>query len=242
MKGMGSWVKTILFLIGSALLTHFFPSSFFRNLDTMVHEFGHAIVTLALSGKVMYIELYSDHSGITYSTITKSWSVLPISLAGYMTASLFAWYLFSAYSKGRQKLGLQIITLLAIISLALFVRNAFGISWLIGFIILNLFMMIIGKIGWIRDFYYLLLAFLCLEESVFGPISLVLYAWTDPGKAGDATNLSQYSGVPAIVWAAVFTIFALWCAKQAVQAFLGRNKRSKAKAVQASPPYYRDRS
>lgn len=37
---MSNWVKTILFLIGSALLTHWIPSSFFRNLDTMVHEFG----------------------------------------------------------------------------------------------------------------------------------------------------------------------------------------------------------
>jgi hypothetical protein len=234
---MSSWVKTILFLIGSALLTHLIPSSFFRNLDTMVHEFGHAIVTLVLSGKVMSIELYADHSGVTYSTITKSWSIVPIALAGYMTASLFAWYLFSAYAKGWQRLGLQIITLLAVLSLVLFVRNAFGISWLIGFIVLNVLVLAFtGK--WIRDFYYLLLAFLCLEESVFGPISLVLYAWKDASKAGDATNLSVYTGVPAIFWAVVFTLFALWCAKRAVQAFLGRSKNSKA--VRTPSALYRD--
>jgi hypothetical protein len=235
---MSNWLKTILFLIGSAMLTHLFPSSFFRNLDTMIHEFGHAVMTLALSGKVQYINLYSDHSGVTISAITKSWSVIPISLAGYMTAALFAWYLFSAYSRGRQRLGLQVITLFAILSLVLFVRNAFGITWLIGFIALNLVMMLLGKIGWIRDFYYLLLAFLCLEESVFGPVSLMMIAWSDPSHAGDAANLSRATGIPALFWAIVFTIFALWCAKHAVQAFLGRSKR--AKAVRASSPYYQD--
>jgi hypothetical protein len=237
---MGNWLKTIGFLIACAVLTNFVPfSSFFRNLDTMIHEFGHAIVTLALSGKVMYIELYSDHSGVTYSSITKSWSVIPVSLAGYMIASLFSWYLFSAYAKGRQRWGLQVITILAVLSLVLFVRNGFGLTWLAGFIGLNLLMMIIGKILWIRNFYYLLLAFLCLEESVSGAFSLMIYAFLDPQKAGDATNLSQATGVPALFWAAAFTCFALWCAKNAVQAFLGRHKR--AKAVQASPPYYRER-
>jgi hypothetical protein len=235
---MSNWLKTILFLIGSAMLTHLLPTSFFRNLDTMIHEFGHAIMTLAFSGKVMYIELYSNHSGVTYSTIANSWAVVPVSLAGYMLASLFAWYLFSAYAKGRQKLGLQIITILAVLSLVLFVRNQFGITWLIGFILLNLFMMIVGKIAWIRNFYYLLLAFLCLEESVFGPFSLILYALSDPKKAGDATNLSQFTGIPSILWAALFTLFALWCAKRAVQAFLGRNKR--VRPVRATTPYYQE--
>jgi hypothetical protein len=235
---MSNWVKTILFLIGSAMLTHLLPTSFFRNLDTMIHEFGHAIMTLVFSGQVMYIELYANHSGVTYSTIANSWAVIPVALAGYMMASLFSWYLFSAYAKGRQRLGLQIITLLAVLSLVLFVRNQFGIMWLIGFILLNLFMMIIGKIAWIGNFYYLLLAFLCLEESVFGPFSLILYALSDPNKAGDATNLSQFTGVPSILWAVVFTLFALWCAKRAVQAFLGRNKR--ARPARAATAYYQD--
>jgi hypothetical protein len=234
---MSSWVKTILFLIGSALLTHLIPSSLFRNLDTMVHEFGHAIVTLLLSGKVMFIELHADHSGVTYSTITKSWSILPISLAGYMTASLFAWYLFSAYAKGKQRMGLQVITLLAVLSLILFVRNVFGITWLVGFIALNVLVLAFsGK--WIRDFYYLLLAFLCLEESVFGPLSLVLYAVNNPSQAGDATNLSRNTALPAIFWAVLFTLFALWCAKGAVQAFLGRSKS--AKAARTHSAMYRD--
>ncbi|TBL69840.1 M50 family metallopeptidase [Paenibacillus thalictri] len=221
---MSNWLKTILFLLGSAFLTHFIPfSSFFRNLDTMVHEFGHAVVTLALSGKVMYIELYGDHSGVTYSSVSSSWSLIPISLAGYMTASLFAVFLFHSYAKGKQRLGLQIMTLIALISLILFVRNQFGMLWLIGFIILNVLVLAFGA-KWIRNFYYLLLSFLTLEESVFGALSLVLYASTNPAKAGDASNLSRMTGIPSIAWAVLFSLFALWCAKLAIQAFAGTRK------------------
>ncbi|GFZ94614.1 hypothetical protein GCM10008018_46220 [Paenibacillus marchantiophytorum] len=236
---MSNWVKTILFLVGSALLTHWIPSSFFRNLDTMVHEFGHAVVTLALSGKVMYIELYADHSGVTYSSISKSWALIPVSLAGYMTASVFAWFLFSAYAKGKQRLGLQVMIALSGLSLALFVRNGFGIMFLIGFMALTIIVLALAP-KWLRDFYYLLMAFLCLEESVFGPLSLVLYAWQNSRAAGDASNLANHTGIPAIAWALFFTLFALWCAKRAVQAFLGRSRGVRASNRQTPASAYRD--
>ncbi|MEW9702272.1 M50 family metallopeptidase [Paenibacillus sp. SI8] len=238
---MSNWLKTILFIIGSAVLTHMplIPSSFFRNLDTMVHEFGHAVMTLALSGKVMYIELYANHSGVTYSSMAKSWAILPVSLAGYFTASSFAWFLFSAYARGQQRIGLQVMTVLAVLSLILFVRNMFGVTWLIGFIVLTIIVLALTP-KWLRDFYYLLIAFICLEESVFGPFSLMIYAIQSSRSAGDATNLALQTGVPAIVWAAIFTLFALWCAKQAVQAFLGRKKGARASKSQTPASSYRE--
>ncbi|MDD9270897.1 M50 family metallopeptidase [Paenibacillus sp. GCM10023248] len=238
---MSNWVKTILFLIGSALLTHWIPSSFFRNLDTMVHEFGHAVMTLALSGQVQRIELYANHSGVTLSAISqaRSWSIIPVALAGYMTASLFAWFLFSAFAKGRQHIGFMVMIAISAVSLALFVRNGFGMLFLIGFIGLTGVMMAV-PFKWMRDFYYLLLAFLCLEESVFGPITLVQLAWMNARQAGDATNLALHTGIPAMAWAIMFTLFALWCAKQAVQAFLGRGRRARSMGRPAPSTTYRE--
>ncbi|MNI04817.1 hypothetical protein D3C73_577530 [compost metagenome] len=181
----------------------------------------------------MYIELYANHSGVTLSTITKSWSIIPIALSGYVTASLFALFLFFAYSKGRQRLGLQVTTLLAVLSLVLFVRNGFGIMWLLGFITLTVVMITLAP-KWLKDFYYLLLAFICLEESVFGSISLVIYALQDPAQAGDATNLSLHTSIPSLIWALGFSLFSLWCAKRSVQAFLKRSKRP-ASSISARP-------
>ncbi|MDT2192235.1 M50 family metallopeptidase [Paenibacillus larvae] len=110
---------------------------FFRNVDTMIHETGHAVVTLLLSGKVNYIELFQNHGGVTYSVVVGSWKMIPIALAGYVTASLFAVFMFYAQSQGKQRLGLQVITVVALLDLLLFVRNGFGIAWLFGLIALN---------------------------------------------------------------------------------------------------------
>ncbi|WP_409343959.1 M50 family metallopeptidase [Paenibacillus sp. MBLB4367] len=223
---MGKWMLTILILIGSALLTHFLPfSDFFRNLDTMIHESGHALTTLLLQGSVMEIELYVDHSGVTRSAVSQPWAIIPIALSGYMMASLFAWLLFVLYAKGKHKAGLITMAALAAVTLVLFVRNEFGVLWLLGFLVFTVLVILFGGNNVIGKWVFLIIAFLTLEESVFGPFSLVYYALNRPGGAGDATILSGATPLPAIVWAVWFTLFALWCAKQAITAFLGGKRK-----------------
>lgn len=241
---MSKWVITILFLIGSAILNHWIPfSSFFRNVDTMVHEFGHAIITLLLSGRVLYIYLFENHSGVTYSYITADWRLIPVALVGYLTASLFAVFLFYMHRQGKQRWGLAVTTGIAAVSLVLFVRNEFGVYWLIGFIIVNVIAWLIPA-SWLRSFYYLIVAFISLEESVVGPIGLIMASLNNPEKAGDATSLYEVTGFPPIVWAVVFTLFSLWCAKAAIGYFLGaRRERRRWKAntrrrQQQVPTYY----
>lgn len=227
---MSRWMTTILFLVGSAILTHWIPfSSFFRNVDTMVHELGHAVTTLLLSGKVLYIQLYSNHSGVTYSFIERGWKTIPLGLSGYITASLFAAFLFTMYGKGKLTVGYAAMTLLAVLSLAFFVNNTFGVLWLIGFIIVNGIAMFLPFES-IRKFYYLLVSFICLEESVMGPINLIVLSLSGPGRAGDATGLSRSTGVPAIVWAIVFLFIALLCARKAIASFIGKSRSGRARS------------
>lgn len=215
---MNKWLTTLLFLAGSALLTRLIPfSSLFRNLDTMFHEFGHALVTLLLSGSVLRIELYADHSGVTYSAIAAGGRAILVSLAGYLLASLFSLLLFYLYSKGRYVWGLMLATGVALIMLLLYVRGGFGMIWLSGFIALNIVMMFVWpKAG---KYYYLFLAFLTLEESVMGALFLVKAAAFTPSMAGDAANLARLTPLPAIVWALLFFLFALLCAKWALGFF-----------------------
>ncbi|MCG7379714.1 M50 family metallopeptidase [Paenibacillus sp. ACRSA] len=222
---MNKWLKTILFLIVSVFLTRFIPfSSLFRNLDTMIHEFGHAVATLLLSGKVLRIELYADHSGVTYSTMLTPGRSIIVSLAGYISASLFAWLLFYLYRKGRHMWGLGIITAIALVSLLLYVRGEFGMLWLTGFIALNVVIMIFG--AKIVKFYYLFLAFLTLEESVLTAMYVGLLSWTQPSRAGDAANLAQQTFMPAMFWGTLFALFALWCAKGALALFFRKESNS----------------
>nr|WP_260871009.1 M50 family metallopeptidase [Paenibacillus xylanexedens] len=227
MTRLNKWVKTILFLLGSVFLTRFIPfSSLFRNLDTMIHEFGHALMTLLLSGKVLRIELYADHSGVTYSSMLTPGRSILVSLAGYISASLFAWLLFYLYRKGLHMWGLGIMTAVALVSLLLYVRGEFGMLWLTGFIVLNVVIMIFG--AKIVKFYYLILAFLTLEESVVSAVYVGLMSWTQPSRAGDAANLAQQTFLPALFWGTLFALFALWCANRALTLFFRKESTSRA--------------
>ncbi|NGZ74913.1 M50 family metallopeptidase [Saccharibacillus alkalitolerans] len=215
---MPKWAKTVLYLLAAAVLTRLIPfSSLFRNLDTMIHEFGHAVVALATSGRVSQIDLNADHSGVTYVTTYSTWSSIVVSLAGYMSASLFAVLMFYGYYKRQQKQGLILMTAVALIMLILYVHQGFGVVWLIGFIAVNAVMYFIWEPA--RNFYYLLLCFLTLEESVISPLYLVWASVTSPRAAGDAALLARETFVPAIGWSILFVAFSLLCANWAIRLF-----------------------
>ncbi len=220
---MNNWWKLILLLIGSAVLTRLIPfSSLFRNLDTMIHEFSHALVTLLTSGRVSRIELNADHSGVTYSMMTSAWSALPIGLAGYMGSSIFVVWLFYLYHKRQQRVGIIVTATIALIMLILYVHQGFGVCWLIGFIIVSILMLISPE--WLRNGYFLLIMFLTLEESVVSSLTILLMSVTSPGAAGDAAGLARQFFLPPIVWGVWFAVFAIWCGSKAARLFLLERK------------------
>jgi len=212
---MSSWVKMAAFVMITAMLTRLVPfSEYFRNVYTLVHEMAHAVMTLILSGSVLYIELYADQSGVTHSMIQPGWRSILISLAGYTGASLFAWLLFRLLASRRDRTGLILVAALAALGLLLFVRNGYGIIWCSGFAGVTLAICLLAP-GWLRVFYASLVAFICLVESVIGSVTILAIAILDPAAAGDAANLSRETLLPAAVWGAFFTLFSLWCAKSA---------------------------
>lgn len=226
---MNPWLKSILFIIATAFLTRFIPfSEYFRNVNTFVHEMSHAIVTLLLSGKVDSIHMFSDNSGVTYSMLPDAWRSVPVSLAGYIGASIMVVLLFRWYAKGMQQTGLAVLIVLTAIGLMLFVRNPFGMLWCAGFLALSAVAVVV-KWPVVRDFYYLLVSFICLVESVITPIYLLYAAIREPSAAGDATNLDLATGIPAVAWAVVFTLVALWCAKIAVSEMSPRGRRARGR-------------
>ncbi|MEW4368359.1 M50 family metallopeptidase [Paenibacillus kandeliae] len=220
---MNKWLKLILLLVGSAVLTRLIPfSSLFRNLDTMIHEFSHAMVTLLTSGRVNRIELNADHSGVTYSMITSAWSGLPIGLAGYMGSSLFVVWMFYLYHKRQQRIGIIVTAIIALIMLVLYVHQGFGVVWLIGFVVVSILMLISPE--WLRNGYFLLIMFLTLEESVVSALTILLLSVTSPSAAGDAAGLAHQFWLPAVVWGVWFAVFSLWCAKLSAQLFVRKRK------------------
>jgi hypothetical protein len=203
----------ILVVALTGILTHFLPfSSFFRNVDTLVHELSHALATLALSGKVNVIHLYWDQSGVTQSFFPRNWMAIPISLAGYIGSALFALLLFALYAKRYERAGLIVVTVLAAIAVVLFVRNGYGIIWCVGFAAVSALVAYLAP-PWLRNGYYMLIAFICLVESVVSPFIILFASLYNPSSAGDAANLAQATHVPALIWCLVFAVISLLCAK-----------------------------
>ncbi|WP_168119821.1 M50 family metallopeptidase [Paenibacillus sp. HB172176] len=220
-----SWFRTTLLLFAVLVLTRFIPfSSFFRNVNTLVHELSHAAAALLLQGKVMEIHLYGDQSGVTYTQLTEGWSIVPVASAGYIGAALFSAMLFALYARGQEKLGLIIIALLAGIALILFVRNGYGAAWCAGFTVITGLVALLAP-RWAQKVYYLLLAFLCLVESVVSSFVIAYLAALQPYSAGDATSLDLATGIPAIVWALAFLVIALVCFKSAMGRLFRGGKR-----------------
>jgi branched-subunit amino acid transport protein AzlD len=227
---MFSWLRMAVILIVTIFLTRFIPfSAFFQNVNTLVHELAHALVTLLLKGNVMHIYLFADQSGVTYTAYTDSWMIIPIALAGYTGSAVFSVLLFFLHAKGKERFGLALIAIAAGVALALFVRNGYGMAWSAGFTALTVLVYFAAP-SWLRTGYYLLLAFICLVESVISPFILFYLALTEPASAGDAASLSRVTSLPAFVWSAIFCIFALWCAKIAI----GYLFRRKASGIQIS--------
>ncbi|TCZ76325.1 M50 family peptidase [Paenibacillus albiflavus] len=223
---MNKWWKTLGIIIGTAVLTELIPfSSFFRNVETLIHEFGHALLTLVLSGKVHFIYLFSNHSGVTYSYVNERWQFIPIALAGYILSAILTIVLFWLYNRNQHRKGLIGLTILTLICVLFFVRNAFGVFWCIGFIALNIGAYLLPW-KWVRDFYYLLISFICLVESVIGPMYLAFLSITSPASAGDAANLSRITFIPAIIWSLLFTVIAIWCAGKSIALFLNPKREA----------------
>src|SRR5258708_22702243 len=74
---------------------------------TIIHEGGHAIMTVLTGGGVQSIGISPDGSGVTYSVNGISWLVY---MAGYLGATLFgALALHVGRKNGRGKRGIQLI-------------------------------------------------------------------------------------------------------------------------------------
>ncbi|OBR63252.1 hypothetical protein A7K91_25210 [Paenibacillus oryzae] len=223
---MFSWFRTGIILVITLILTRFVPfSAFFRNVNTLVHELSHALAALVLQGNVMKIELYANQSGVTLTRYQENWMLIPIALAGYIGAAFFSMLLFQLYAAGRLKTGLVIVSLLSAVGLVLFVRNGYGMAWSAGFAVITALVAFMAPL-WLQKSYYLLIAFLCLVESVVSSFVIFYLSLTQPGFAGDATSLSRAAFLPALVWGFLFVVVSLWCARVSLSALFRRREQS----------------
>ncbi len=187
------------------LLTNRIPyvGKFLRIVNTLIHESGHAFVALLSSGEVYEVELFSDRSGTATTKTKGKFSRFLVAMAGYPFGSAFAWLIFYFISRNNVDWVLYILACIALVNLALLVRNTFGIFWLIGFIAMLLILVFYANKE-VKYYFSLWLAGIMLFEAFYSSIELLIIASKKPKAAGDASNLQSFTGIPALIWAIIF--------------------------------------
>lgn len=191
---------------------------FLRVTGTLFHETGHVLVALIIGHRVKNVSLFEDLSGEAVTAGTQGWKRFGIALAGYPFASLSAWLIFWMLYHRMENTALLVYALLTLFLLLLYIRNGFGIFWSLAFIVLTAVVLFYARSD-VRFGYALVLTMLLLADSITSPIILLLIAWKNPTKAGDAANLRKLTGVPELFWALLFTLFSGWLAYQTISRF-----------------------
>ena len=201
-------------LLFTALLLTRIPllGKYFRSLNTLVHEAGHAFVTLILSGEVIAVNLFADTSGTTVTKAKGKFSQILIALAGYPTSALIGWLCLFLLYKGYHLHILFILTCIALIIMILSLRNMYGLFWAGTFIVLNLLIIYFNNSTIIYGFaaFYSVVIF---TDAVISSFVLLVLSIKQPKKAGDATNLQKFTKIPASIWGILliaFTLFISW--------------------------------
>jgi hypothetical protein len=202
-----------ILLITALLLTRIpVLGKYFRSVNTLVHEAGHAFATLILSGEVIAVNLFADTSGTTMTKAKGKFPQALIALAGYPVSALTGWLCLYLLYKGHNLYVLFILTSIALIIMILSLRNAYGLFWAGTFVILNLLLIYFNNRPLIQVFatFYSVIIF---TDAVISSLVLLVLSIKQPKKAGDASNLQKITKIPAAVWAIlllVFTLFISW--------------------------------
>lgn len=179
---------------------------FFNIMNTAIHELGHALFSL-LDGKVLKIELFNTSEGVTVTKSRSKFNTFLVALSGYPFASFMAWICF--YLLGHQFAKELIIGLSALflLMLILWIRNRYGIIWVILFCLINFGVLYYNK-PQITELVALFYSAVILTESVFSSLTILYLSITNPKQAGDTTVLKKITGIPAFFWGLLFSGFS----------------------------------
>lgn len=209
-----------LFILALLLLRIPSVGKLFRVVNTMFHEDGHAIMALLTSGSVEKIDLFADTSGLCVYRPKNKLAEFLVILSGYPFSSLSAYTMFWCLHYNHSDWFLYGLAGFLGLNLLLWVRNQYGIFWLL------FFGAITGLCIYLKNdtlnFYFLFfVAALNLVESVYSTLVILYISAENPIQSGDARGLRQLSYIPAIVWALLFTLQAILIATLVIEMLFG---------------------
>lgn len=187
----------------------------FTVYSTWIHELCHGLAAIMAGGEIIKLEIFSDTSGLaTYQLPTSADGDdrKPfVTSAGYQgTAMIGMLLLVIRRTKRGPRAGTMALGLFMVISVALWVRNAFGIAFLLAMGILLMLSSWFFTSTWIRNLY-VFLAVTCALNA----ITAVKVLFGDSGQvngqdvASDAESMAEITKGSRMMWALIWLFMAL---------------------------------
>ncbi|WP_026122909.1 M50 family metallopeptidase [Nocardiopsis halotolerans] len=176
-----------------------------RNVVTIAHEGGHALVALLSGRQLTGIRLHSDTSGVTVSRgrPTGAGMILTV-FAGYVSPSLIGLLgiLMLLSDRVTALLWLSIVVLAAML---LMIRNVYGVVSIVatGAVVFGVSWFTPAEVQ--AAFAYLFIWFL-LFAGVRPVLELQAQRRRNPSPHSDADQLARLTGVPGTLWVGVFLL------------------------------------
>lgn len=188
--------------------------------NTLVHEVGHVLAAIFTGGKVQKIKLFMSAGGVAQHRSRFWLGKLLTSFAGYPTASatmlLFVYFIVIE----RFDLVLMISTALFLVSFIFWVRNTYGMIWLVSFagIFIGLLWLDITILN--QYIVYFLTAILFVD-SIRTSLEILILSFKNPNDAGDATSMWKSTVIiPPQLWGLIFYGISLGAGYLAIKLFL----------------------
>lgn len=195
-------------LLAVSLLIVRFPviGLYFRTVNTMFHELGHAFTTLLFYGKVYKITLNSDTSGTAVTAVKSKIAKFFVAISGYTFSVVCGAVFFYLIKLSYEKYVIYMTVIMALISLLLYVRNTYGVVWTISFVILSI-SLIYFDIKMLNYGFAILISLIILSDSVISGFQLINISAKNPSASGDAKLLGNVTKIPALFWAILIFAF-----------------------------------
>jgi hypothetical protein len=182
---------------------------FFRTVNTLLHESGHALGAILTSGEVLRIDILKNTAGMTETKSKGKFSAFIVSFAGYPFAALASSIMLVMSINGNHHLVMYVLFTMVVINLLFFVRNLFGVIWLVVFSCL-LTMSVWLDNDLLSKLFLMFISLIAFTETFTSTLVISYLGLTKPRKAGDLFNMQRMSGVPAGFWALIIGAVVIW--------------------------------
>ncbi|GHF21647.1 membrane protein [Amycolatopsis deserti] len=181
-----------------------------RNVVTIVHEAGHALVAVLAGRRLQGIKLHSDTSGVTVSRgKPEGPGMVLTALAGYPAPGILGLAFASLLAAGRITVLLALAALL-LLGVLVMVRNAYGV---LSVVLTAAGLAVVALVAGpqVQAWFIYLITWFLLLGGLRPVIELQMKRRRGAARDSDADQLARLTGVPAALWMLMLGVIAVTC-------------------------------